>query len=232
MSKNLVVLLLVLVLPVGGFFYWQKQQQSKRRAAMKAAAAAASSAGMFQGAPPAATAAAPAAAPGAAPAAAPAQMANAAAPTAAPAASPAGKPTQDAPASAAPAVAAADAPVSTGAVASLFAPKSQRDPMQSVAERQTLEVLRTRETLGKELAARAAREAQSLNRKKRPAVESTVVLQGIMEIQGRLTALVNGEMVSKGQVIRGVKIVNISLTSVTFESKGKRFTKSVKGKVK
>jgi len=100
--------------------------------------------------------------------------------------------------------------------------------MQSVGERQLLEMLRSRAQMDLE----ARRRALELERPKvkRKSLQDLIRLQGIMEVRGTLTAIVNGEMVAKGQKILGATVVRITSTSVTFEHKGKLFTKKVRGK--
>lgn len=213
------LLLALLAIPVGVFFYWQKGQAAKRRAALKASAAAVPAGAAFpSGSNPAETGTRSVA---------PAAAAAAAAPGAAPADAATPAPTLGAPGPA-PAEPAASGPTAAG----LFAPKRDRDPMQSVMDRQILMANAAQMKLQGELAAQLAAEQARLRKKKKRSIEDRISLQGVMEIRGTLSAIVNGEMVSKGQEVKGARVVKITQNSVTFEHKGKFFTKRIKERVR
>ncbi len=249
-------LLALLAIPAGVFMYWQNGQKKAKLKASRPPAVA-SSGPMFQegsaaetgrkDAPPAA-AAAPAA-----PAPASGQLANAAAVPAndAPASTPAAQPDAAAPAAApaagAPAAGGTGAnPATEGAPAapaegeaakpaSLYAPKTARDPFESVRDRQVIALLGEREVMSRRMAEEARKSMANAKVKKAPkkkSVEDLIQLQGIMEVQGRMTALVNNDMVSKGDIVPGlgIKVVSITSNAVTFSNKGKFIVKKLKEK--
>lgn len=126
--------------------------------------------------------------------------------------------TQDAvtpPAQEAQAVAGSTAP----AVLSYYEPKGDRDPTLSPEDyRRIKEARRQREE------AERMRQAAERNKPREPGPETFIALQGIV---GN-AAIINGDMVSVGQTVRGVKVVKIGADYIIGEHKGKRFKKVLK----
>ena len=114
------------------------------------------------------------------------------------------------------------APLAPTKVAAAAAPPAlKRDPMIS-----PFDALRL-----KEEDARRRSAQDQLHKYKRPrggSVESSIEVLGIISGPGGAPkAIVNNDVVGVGQRIGGVRVVRITDTSVTFEYKGKKFTKSV-----
>ena len=115
-------------------------------------------------------------------------------------------------------------PLSTAAAAQAepAAPSLKRDPMLS-----PFDLLRL-----KEQDARKRSAQDMLKKERRPRAgfsgESSIELLGIISgPSGAPKAIVNNEVVGVGERIGGVRVVRITDMSVTFEYKGKKFTKSV-----
>ncbi len=101
-------------------------------------------------------------------------------------------------------------------------PGLKRDPMIS-----PFDALRLKEEDARKRSAQ-----DQLHRYSRPragrTVESSIEVLGIISGPGGAPkAIVNNDVVGVGQRIGGVRVVRITDTSVTFEYKGKKFTKSV-----
>ncbi|MBI4056694.1 MAG: hypothetical protein HY399_04005 [Elusimicrobia bacterium] len=58
--------------------------------------------------------------------------------------------------------------------------------------------------------------------------EQMIQLQGIVETPDGILAIINDNMYKKGNVVMGVKIVNIHGNQVIFEHNGNKFTKKIK----
>ena len=110
--------------------------------------------------------------------------------------------------------------VSTGPkLISYFNPKTARDPTFTPDDyRRIKEEQRQREE-----AERARLEAER-SRPREPGPETRISLQGIVGS----AAIINGDMYSVGQTVRGVKILRIGADYITAEYKGKRFKKVLK----
>ena len=108
------------------------------------------------------------------------------------------------------------------AVAEPAGPRLKRDPMLSPFDMLRLQEEDDRKRLAQE----------HLFRERKPkrawSAEASITLQGIVSsVERGSKAIVNGEVVGVGQWIGKVRVVRITTVSVTFEYKGRRFTKSV-----
>lgn len=102
---------------------------------------------------------------------------------------------------------------------SYYSPKGTRDPTFTPDDyRRIKEEARQREE-----AERMRLEAER-NRPREPGPESRISLQGIVGS----AAIINGDMYSAGQTVRGVKILKIGTDYIIAEYKGKRFKKVLK----
>lgn len=239
-SSILLWLLLAALIAVPSFLFYNWIMQGKQ----KAAAETTSTGPVVNVFPPsqeARPAAAPAATAAQPQAAAPAakQPAPAAAPQAAAAAQPQPPPAQPASASASapePEPAPAQQPeVSTAAEQAVevstmpkprswYEPKSERDPTFSPADYRRLKD----EQMQRAEAERMARWADR-NKPREPGPETKINLQGIVGS----AAIINGDMYSAGQVVRGIKILKVGADYINCECvsgscKGKKFKKVLK----
>lgn len=102
-------------------------------------------------------------------------------------------------------------------------PSLKRDPMLSPLDLLRLKEIEDRKRHSEKLL------HQYKPRSNRP-VASLIELKGIISgPSGEPKAIVNDEVVGAGQRVGGVLVLRITETTVTFEHKGKRFTKSVGG---
>jgi hypothetical protein len=87
-------------------------------------------------------------------------------------------------------------------------------------------------SLERELRRRELAEGVQVTRKRevrkieRP-VENDIDLQGIVSTDEGQKAIINGEMVAEGELVRGAKIVKITSTAVVFMHRGRRFSKTI-----
>lgn len=110
--------------------------------------------------------------------------------------------------------------VSTGPKpVSYFDPKGTRDPTYSPDDYRRIK----EERLQREEAERQRLLAEK-NRPREPGPESRISLQGIVGS----AAIINGDMYSAGQTVRGVKILKIGADYIIAEYKGKKFKKVLK----
>lgn len=225
-------LLMAAVLAVPSFLFYNWWSNSKKQVSAEisqgpAAAPVFQPEGGAQASQPAAQA--PAVQPGAQPvpeAAAPAQRppsAAAAAPEPAPAQQPAAQP-EAAPAAQPEAQpeAAAQQGVEGSTVpkpVSYYAPKSDRDPTFSPDDYKRIRDEAMQRAEAEQLVQNAER-----NKPREPGPETRVVLQGIV---GN-AAIINGDMYTAGQTVRGVKIVKVGADYVICDYKGKKFRKVLK----
>jgi len=102
---------------------------------------------------------------------------------------------------------------------SYYAPKSDRDPTFSPDDYKRIRD----EAMQRAEAERMARSAER-NKPREPGPETRVVLQGIV---GN-AAIINGDMYTAGQTVRGVKIVKVGADYIICDYKGKKFRKVMK----
>ena len=102
---------------------------------------------------------------------------------------------------------------------SYYAPKRDRDPTFSPDDYKRIRD----EAMQQAEAARMARNAER-NKPREPGPETRVVLQGIV---GN-AAIINGDMYTVGQTVRGVKIVKVGADYIICDYKGKKFRKVMK----
>ncbi len=109
--------------------------------------------------------------------------------------------------------------VSTGPKpVSYFEPKGDRDPVLSTMDYRQMKA----ERMARDEQLKARRMAQ-LSKAKEAGPETRISLQGIVGS----AAIINDNMVSVGQTVRGIKIVKIGADYIIGEYKGKRFRKAL-----
>lgn len=97
-----------------------------------------------------------------------------------------------------------------------FSPKVDRDPTLSLEE---IDWLRDEDERRRMM----WKDKKPVKRKKRP--EQMVILQGIIETEKGIQAIINGGAYKQGSFIRGIRVVKIRASSVVFDYKGRRFVK-------
>jgi hypothetical protein len=107
-----------------------------------------------------------------------------------------------------------------------------RDPTLSPFDIRRLEEIRIEQEIASTPLRPDAQPQAARRPKPRPSAEKAVELQGIIYIdEGNHSAIVNGETVQEGQVIKtpagAVKVLSITAQQVQFSLQGRRFIKSV-----
>ncbi|MBI5629465.1 MAG: hypothetical protein HY921_01130 [Elusimicrobia bacterium] len=101
----------------------------------------------------------------------------------------------------------------------------RRDPTLSPYDMLRLQQAELEKSAAQGGVVRAA--VKRIQAKREPPVENDISLQGIISIDGRNKAIVNGETVGEGDMVGAAKVLRITSQSVIFIHKNRRFTKTI-----